>query len=1169
MDNVPDHATADFLRSFSEEVQKKGEAIHQEGCITQIYGNHLSIRGLIEIDEGNFQTQLNLSGNKWIGKCSAPEPFLREICLYATMFERMVRGVNLPESPVSLNEVPLIDKVEDVLGREVNEEEGDYISKIEKRYQRYLTEGEIYDYDLIRLDPRWEIESYEKPLNLWPKAPESALEFWNYIAYAFYKKKIKYPNFLDKVTDLGQVQDQLFSWEKSNEIKEWQAKIAKVIDRPLKEGIKEMEFRLMANINYAYLQVREKAGEWQMITEIAQIEIIADLHKKVALKSSSASTILLENYLAYFRTEGKIKLDFEEIEACQLMNRFFNQPELTYHLINIDGCYFKMVKGALHWVCEEDPYRSDVFALQLKTAENISVSHSVRHLAGQQELYQSDETVFPGPPNWHEKTEVMPRHLVDKKIIASLEGIEFLRKIGATLPPELEKLVEDVWLNLHFDLILQKGLDNKDSEYLVVKVFARDEQNIRHEVLQKDHWKIQKRESPQKDTMYRFIRDKLNCVSDFLQEINLNYDQKIEAFKVKINQNFPEKFIHWLKNTLDGKAVYQVDEKLKTLLNNPIEANVRFELVAQDIDWFDLKVVLDVEGLSLSKNEIKALVVARGGYVRIEDGGWLHLKIQLEGERLELIENLGIDLYEFSEKPHRMHAVQFAKTEGLGDLFEKSAWQQVLERLNTIQLDVKANIPKGLKATLRPYQEEGFRFLTYLATNNFGGILADDMGLGKTVQTLTYLLWLKNEKKKENEPMLVVCPKSVVSIWTDESKRFIPEIKVLVISSKKQLIEENIYSHDLIVLNYVQLRLNSEFIKNIKWLCVVLDEGQQIKNPESKVAAVAFELNSRYRLILSGTPIENRLLDVWSLMAFSMPGLLGTKAYFKKQFNAQKDRGIAQECLGARLKPFLLRRTKKQVASDLPPRIEEELSIPLEGVQEQLYQFELKKIQQTLLKLKSNSEGQKNSFAVLQGLLKLRQICCHPGLVDPKYLKEESSKLNALYELLEQLYSQGHKVLVFSQFVSVLDMIKAYLTTLNRPICYLTGQTKDRKEEIDRFQVSKKAETFLLSLKAGGAGLNLTSASYVILYDPWWNPAVENQAIDRTHRIGQKNKVIAYRLIAENTIESKIRLLQEQKKSLIKNVISDDAFAKKLGMDDLKAILDLDESKLVDVPSEE
>ncbi|HEX2749363.1 MAG TPA: DEAD/DEAH box helicase, partial [Verrucomicrobiales bacterium] len=308
----------------------------------------------------------------------------------------------------------------------------------------------------------------------------------------------------------------------------------------------------------------------------------------------------------------------------------------------------------------------------------------------------------------------------------------------------------------------------------------------------------------------------------------------------------------------------------------------------------------------------------------------------------------------------------------------------------------------------------------------------------------------------------------------------------------------------------------------------------------------------------SGTPIENRLLDVWSLMAFAMPGVLGNRKYFRDRFDRRKDTG-AQVRLSARLRPFLLRRTKSQVALDLPSRTEEDIYSNLEEAQEELYTAELQKMQRLVLGFGSDAEVKQNSFAILQGLMRLRQICCHPGLADEQHMDKTSAKLTALFYILDQLREANHKVLVFSQFTSMLDIIKARLVEEERPHLLLTGQTKDRSEVVRTFHTSKDPNVFLLSLKAGGTGLNLTAASYVILYDPWWNPAVEQQAIDRTHRIGQTNPVIAYRLLARNTVEEKIRRLQHQKQQLVTGVLGDESFTSNLGLDDVRSLFERDE----------
>ncbi len=600
----------------------------------------------------------------------------------------------------------------------------------------------------------------------------------------------------------------------------------------------------------------------------------------------------------------------------------------------------------------------------------------------------------------------------------------------------------------------------------------------------------------------------------------------------------------------------EMDGKLRTILADPVSAAVRFEVVNQEIDWFDLRVVIDVQGVNLSKAQIRQLVAARGGYVRMDDGSWMRLEIKLDPDQRDAVTRLGLDPFDLSGDTHRMHAMQLADPKA-AEVFDPKAWKRIKDSAKEINIEVEPELPAELNAELRPYQVDGFNFLAYLATNRFGGILADDMGLGKTVQSLAYILWLRQLAKGQGKhmPALVVCPKSVLDVWAMEAERFAPDLKVQVLRSRDQLDVKALETElDVLVLNYAQLRVGGDELNKVRWLVVILDEGQQIKNPDSKAAKSARELNAENRLVLTGTPIENRLMDMWSLMAFAMPGVLGSRAYFKKRFDKRKDPN-SQNRLAARLRPFLLRRTKGQVAKDLPPRTEEEVYANMDGIQMELYKAELKRIQKALLGLDSDEAVKKNSFAILQGLMRLRQICCHPGLIDPKYLKEESSKLTALFYLLDQLREEGHKVLVFSQFVSMLEIIRTQLEVDSRPFNYLTGQTKDRKGEIEKFQTSKDPSVFLLSLKAGGSGLNLTSASYVILYDPWWNPAVENQAIDRTHRIGQKNKVIAYRLLTKDSVEEKIRVLQHQKTALVTNVLGDEGFASNLALEDLQFIL--------------
>ena len=1163
----PDRATLNFLNSFPVDARKRGEMLQKDGGVTQIFGNHLFIQGRVEDETGVHRTSLRLQGNRWFGSCTAEDDMISGACQYATMMERMHRGEDLPESPNESDDTPVLDIIEEKLGRELDDKEADFVTKIEKRYRRYVIEGELHDHDMVRITPRWEITTYE-PLELWPMPPGDILEFWNYLAYAFYKKKLPYPEFMNVITDLGHVQKKMADWEQERDVASWYERIEKVNERPPQEAPLNVKFRLVATINEARMEVMEaKANLWVQLREKADIERYVDLHHEAALLMDASSQTLWEHFLAFLRKYGDTTLDFDQEESCRFMNRVFRQPALRGYIVNLDDKEFKVVDEPLGWKCEDDPYDPSAFALQLVTAGGENVSHSVRLLPGRKELYQSDETVFPGPPRWLEETEVMPRYLIPKRVIDSLEGVEFLRKIGASLPESLVKRVTDLELKPKFELRLVAGLTAAETEHLVVDVTAIETKGRRTEHLTKEGWELAEQQLVKGKQLLRFAREDLYPVPAILDEMGLAYDEKILSFKSRITKQFPERFAEWIKNMPDTIEL-DIDLRLKSILADPVTAAVRFEVVGQDIDWFDLRIVIDVQGVNLSKAQIRQLVAARGGYVRMDDGSWMRLEIRLDADQREAVTRLGLDPFDLSGETHRMHALQLADPKA-AEVFDPKAWKRIKDRAGDIKLEVNPDVPGLLQATLRPYQIDGFKFLAYLAVNNFGGILADDMGLGKTIQALAYLIWLMEENEKAGipkKPALVVCPKSVLDVWAGEAEKFAPHIRVKILRNRDDIDVEEIQNRvDMLVLNYAQLRVCGEELGGIKWLTTILDEGQQIKNPDSKAAKCARELDSQNRLVLTGTPIENRLLDMWSLMAFAMPGVLGSRAYFKKRFDKRKD-PLSQARLASRLRPFLIRRTKLQVAQDLPPRTEEEVYSKMEGIQLELYKAELKRIQKALLGLDSDEAVKKNSFAILQGLMRLRQICCHPGLIDPKYLKEESAKMESLFYLLDQLFDEGHKVLVFSQFVSMLDLIKARLELDSRPYNYLTGQTKDRKGEIERFQTTKDPSVFMLSLKAGGAGLNLTSASYVILYDPWWNPAVENQAIDRTHRIGQKNKVIAYRLLTRDTVEEKIRILQHQKTQLVTNVLGDEGFASNLDLNDLQFILthSIDEEELKD-----
>jgi hypothetical protein len=1148
----PDRATLDFLNSFSEESRVRGEEWHREGRVSQIFGNYLLIRGRVESVEGgeDMETSLMLRGDGWEGESTSEEG---RNCpgLYATMLERLERGRNLPESPNEIGDTPLPILLEEKLGRELSDTEEAYLAKLEKRYRRFAVEGELFDHDLLRLEPRWEVAGYEA-LELWPAPPVNIAEFWNYIAYALDKRGFEFPRFMAGVTDLEHVRSKLMSWEYECEVEKWSERIGSFAEGAGPDSDRMVgELRLEITTNEARLQWKGQGGESFVTLESPGILDLIDKHDAGRLELDGDSDLLWASYLNYRGKAGTEDIRLELGFAGRFLNELFRTASLSSKLVDLDEKPFDRNGGELRWSCVPDEFASTAcWRMELLMMDGEVVPHALRLLRGAKDLYLSDEAVFPGPPGWSEDTEILPSYSIPAEVIESATGVEFLIRSGSEIAPALADRIDDSMMEITLSASIMHGLSAAESEHLLLKVEAADAQGTRREILDREGWRVVEDESRQDGRIAHYDRGMLHRIEPMIDEVTSSFDEGHEAFKMRVTRTFPKKFSDWAA-ALPGEIRLAPDELVASLLSNPLKASLRFEVVSEEIDWFDLKVVVEVEGHDLSAEEMRALVAARGDFVRTKSGGWMRVEFDLGEEQQEAVTRLGIDPFDLSGESHRMHALQL-NDPAVKEVFDPKAWDRICKRADEVKLRVRPPVPSNLKADLRPYQVEGFHFLSYLATNGFGGVLADDMGLGKTVQSLCWILWLRARCEGTPLPVLVVCPKSVLDVWASEVNKFSPELRIQILRSKDDLNVDALKRDvDMLVLNYAQLRVGEGILTKQEWLAVILDEGQQIKNPDSKAAKAARQLQSENRVVLTGTPIENRLLDVWSLMAFAMPGVLGDRKYFRDRFDRRKD-GSSQNRLSARLRPFLLRRTKGQVAMDLPPRIEEEVYCKMEGVQADLYRMELEKAQKTLLGLGSEKELRKNSLVVLQTLMRLRQICCHPGLVDPAQLDAESAKLEALFYLLDQLREEGHKVLVFSQFVKMLDIIRGRLENEDRHYCYLTGQTKERGKVIEDFQTADDPSVFLLSLKAGGSGLNLTAASYVILYDPWWNPAVENQAIDRTHRIGQKNKVIAYRLLIRDTVEEKVRVLQEQKRQMLGDVLGEEAFSRNLEMKDIK-----------------
>ncbi|WP_131781809.1 DEAD/DEAH box helicase [Legionella gresilensis] len=450
-------------------------------------------------------------------------------------------------------------------------------------------------------------------------------------------------------------------------------------------------------------------------------------------------------------------------------------------------------------------------------------------------------------------------------------------------------------------------------------------------------------------------------------------------------------------------------------------------------------------------------------------------------------------------------------------------------------------VPSGLKAKLRDYQLQGLSWLQSLRRGKFGGILADDMGLGKTIQTLAHLQ-LEKEQGRMTQPSLIIAPTSVITNWSEEAKRFTPALKILIFHGSNR--QKNFADYDLVISTYSLIQRDKDKFVKENFYYFILDEAQFIKNNRAKVTQIILQIKATYRLCLSGTPLENHLGELWSLFHFLMPGLLGDikqfRKFFKLPIEKQSDRQRA-ELLMKRIRPFMLRRTKNQVAQELPEKIETTHKIELLGAQRDLYEAIRISMQQRVRSAIAELGLKRSHIVVLDALLKLRQVCCDPRLVSApgaEIAYHSSAKLEALMTLVDNLVAENRRILIFSQFTSMLKLIEEKLINRSYDYLKLIGQTKNRLDIVNKFQEGN-IPIFLISLKAGGTGLNLTQADTVIHYDPWWNPAVENQATDRSHRIGQKNTVFVYKLITLGTVEEVMVTIQNRKKQLFEGILTE------------------------------
>jgi len=584
--------------------------------------------------------------------------------------------------------------------------------------------------------------------------------------------------------------------------------------------------------------------------------------------------------------------------------------------------------------------------------------------------------------------------------------------------------------------------------------------------------------------------------------------------------------------------------------------------VKSDEDWFDIYAMVKFGSYQIPFLRLRKHILNGIREFELPSGEIAVLPLEWFTSYKEIFPFAKIDGNIMRLRKHHFQLLQ-DKVKGIDrNIFNK------LEQINS-SFGNPVELPVDLKAELRAYQKEGFEWMYHLYENQLGGCLADDMGLGKTLQTLTLLLKIKKEKseiivpeiRKDNqmqfslfdEPRpsasvqpasLIVMPTSLIHNWENEINKFAPSLKVYKhvgsLRNKSNSLGSVISFYDIILTTYGTLRNDVEMLGNYEFWYLILDESQNIKNSSSKTYKSILEIRSKHKLVITGTPIENSLSDLWSQLNFLNKGLLGSEPYFKREFITpieKKNDEEQQIKLKKLIHPFVLRRKKEEVAKDLPSMTEQIRYCEMAEAQKEIYDTEKSAIRNAILKNIESNGLKKSALVVLQGLTKLRQLANHPSLVT-KESETDSGKFDEIYRCLKNLLAENHKVLIFSSFVKHLELLQAKIESKNWKYSMLTGKTKDRQEVIRQFQEDPENHIFLISLKAGGVGLNLTSADYVFIIDPWWNPAAENQAINRAHRIGQDKKVFVYRFITEDSIEEKIQILKSKKSALAEKFIS-------------------------------
>ena len=1184
----------DTIVGFDGGTRQRGREYHKNDAIIKLDLLDETVTASVRGSEV-YTTTLSWEDGEWLCECSCPVGFnCKHSYAVALSWIDLCEGSkpNVSNKGLKLNFnqewSPILSKK---INRSLSDEESAMLDRLSELFQEMRNKGgSLTEYSVHRHGFAATNEplgtNFSKPAfeDWWSynHPPADPWALWQYIAYNWELHGREIPEPFRAMTDTDKIRTALESRLTEHELTRWRQALGTNpatghINKTLSPDEQpDLRVRLSAK-GAAILEARfhpEKPWKtppkkWLDSLASCGPELIEQLPENAR---ALALTLRLKG------GHGYLQFASNSLRPA-LFDAILANPATHTAIVLPDGSPFAIEPDPLQLFAQADPASPNQLALTLVRSDQTAIDSDAQPFCLRPfPLYLIDNRIWRGPPP-------LPAKRLPIAALSDPSLAHTLRTIGLRVPEAIQAKFKHIPLRPLIRCHIEEASLMADFSTLQVELFAVSD-NPRCSQTWSGHGGWQWTAGGELNAItndqgqFQFDLSAANAAAASFHALQLSWNHESGTWTRAVTRSFPDDFSAW-RAQLPPDTQLEVSPELQGLISAPLSAKIAISLEPSEgsgRDWFDLSVKLQPSDLTLSPEEIELLVKARGRWVQLPSRGWQRLSLEDNSSDLTRaeLERLGItpdaEILTGKRTTHRFHTLQLAGSHAAD--YDDLLAARLRARAAELRAIAPPPLPEGLHAVLRPYQEEGYHFLAHLSSLNLGGVLADDMGLGKTLEAITWLLWLQARATAEGRPfrVLVVCPKSVVSNWQIETARFSP---TLTTARLHPIHPKRLPDVSLLIINYTQLRLHIKELKTISWEAVILDEGQNIKNPASATAHAARDLPTNHRLVLTGTPIENRLLDLWSLFSFAQPGLLGSQAGFQRLYNEKSDPANTRSRLATRVRPFMLRRTKNQVARDLPPRIEEDIFCELEGPQRTLYEAELKRARQMLLKVKTARQFDSERFNILQSLLRLRQICCDPRLVSLGAAKNqptasnkrsrhsaalsdepvESAKIEALIDTLEPLVAEGHRVLVFSQFVTMLELIKAELVQREIGHLLLTGQTENRQELVDKFQSEDGPPVFLLSLKAAGSGLNLTAASYVVLYDPWWNPAVEAQAIDRTHRIGQTSQVIAYRLLAKDTIEEKIRALQHEKAAMAAAVVKEESLATVLDLESLRKIL--------------